>query len=82
MSKSIREDSQFLCEVCRDHGVYNYDSLEVHHITKVKDDPSRLLDRDNLICLCQQHHKLADSGEIEEGYLRKLVESRESLSNK
>jgi 5-methylcytosine-specific restriction endonuclease McrA len=64
MSKFIREDSQYLCEVCRSYGVYNYDNLEVHHITKVKDDPSRLLDRDNLICLCRQHHKMADKGKI------------------
>lgn len=81
MSKIIREDSQYLCEVCRSYGVYNYNNLEVHHITKVKDDPSGLLDRDNLICLCRQHHKMADNGEIEEGYLRKIVERRENLSN-
>lgn len=79
MSKIIREDSQYLCEVCRSYGVYNYDNLEVHHIIKIKDDPNRLLDRDNLICLCQKHHKLADSGEIEKSYLRELVKKRENL---
>lgn len=82
MSKSIREDCQYLCEVCRSYGVYNYDNLEVHHIIKVKDDPSKLLDRDNLICLCQRHHKMADNGEIGENYLREIVEKRENLSNK
>lgn len=82
MSKTIREDSQYLCGVCRAEGVYNYDNLEVHHITKIKEDPGRLLDRDNLICLCAKHHKMADNGEISEDYLRKLVENMETFSNK
>ena len=77
-SEEIREASKYLCSVCFDEGIYNYNGLEVHHIEKVKDRPDLLLDRNNLICLCIKHHKLADAGMISKEYLYKLVEERES----
>ena len=77
-SQEIREKANNLCEVCRDKGIYIYDNLEVHHITKVKDDESLLLDNWNLICLCQECHKQADKGEINKEYLLELAERRES----
>ena len=76
-SAEIRERSHFLCEVCRDKGFYTYDNLEVHHIVKVKDDKDKLLDNYNLICLCQEHHKQADSGRIDVDYLKELARHRE-----
>lgn len=75
-AKQIKEDAQGLCEVCRQEGLYTYDDLEVHHITKLKDDPNGLLDDDNLICLCVYHHKQADNGELDADYLRKLARER------
>lgn len=71
----IKENHQYLCAVCRDEGRYTYDGLEVHHITKLNDDPSKAFDNDNLICLCVEHHKKADRGEIGADYLRRLVEN-------
>ena len=76
-SLEIRERANYLCEVCRDQGVFTYDGLEVHHIVKVKDDQSNLLNNFNLICLCVRHHKEADSGELDADYLRKLASIRE-----
>jgi len=76
-SKEIRERANHLCEVCRDEGKYIYNDLEVHHITKVKDDSSKLLDNENLICLCQFHHKEADKGALDIDYLRRLATERE-----
>mgnify|MGYP002514959409 CR=1 FL=1 len=72
-AKQIKADAMGLCEVCRAQGIYNYDGLEVHHITKLKEDPNGLLDDDNLIALCVYHHKQADAGEIEADYLRSLA---------
>lgn len=72
----IKDDANGLCEVCKAQGVYTYDNLEVHHITKLKDDPNGLLEDNNLICLCVYHHKQADAGEIEATYLRELVKER------
>ena len=75
-SLQIREESQFLCAVCRDQGVYTYDDIEVHHIEKLKDHPEKLLDDENLICLCTEHHKQADRGELDKEYLRRLAAGR------
>ena len=76
-SEEIREKANHLCEVCRDQGIYTYNNIEVHHIVKVKDDRSLLLDNENLICLCQEHHKLADAHAIDPVYLRELASKRE-----
>lgn len=73
----IRDRAQYLCEVCRDQGTYTYKDIEVHHIAKVKDQPEKLLDNDNLICLCVEHHKLADDGKIDSEYLTRLAKARE-----
>ena len=77
-SEEIREKANWLCEVCRDKGIINHELLEVHHITKLIDDKSGLLDNDNLICLCEKHHKMADDGLIDANYLRRLAQDRES----
>lgn len=78
-AKQIKEDANGLCEVCKALGVYNYDNLEVHHITKLRADPNGLLDDDNLIALCVYHHKQADDGELDADYLRELVKVRQGL---
>lgn len=76
-AREIKERAGYLCEVCRAEGVYTYEGLEAHHIEKLKDKPTKLLDDNNLITLCVFHHKLADKGMLNAGYLRKLVEIRE-----
>ena len=74
-SKQIREEALF-CEVCVDEGIYNYSDLEVHHIEKLRDNPDRLLDDENLICLCAAHHRMADRGDLDKDYLLKLASKR------
>lgn len=75
-SKQIREDANYLCEVCKDKGIYNYRNIEVHHIEKLKDKPELWLDDDNLICLCKDCHRLADAGMIKKEYLKKIARQR------
>lgn len=77
-SLQIRERSNWLCSVCRDQGIINHESLEVHHIEKIRDNPEKFLDDDNLICLCTKHHKQADDGLIEPDYLRHLAQLRDN----
>ena len=77
-SREIRERSLYLCAVCKDQGNANADDdIEVHHIVKLRDDPSGLLDDDNLVCLCTYHHKQADRGELSVDYLRELAQKRD-----
>lgn len=78
-SREIRERSFYLCAVCQDQGILRAeDNVEVHHIIKLRDDPSGLLDDDNLICLCTYHHKQADKGELSVDYLRQLAQRRDT----
>ena len=80
-SREIRERALYLCEVCKDQGSVNAgDDIEIHHITKLRDDPNGLLDNFNLIALCIPHHKSADAGELDPDYLRKLAREREERS--
>ena len=74
-SQDIKEQANHLCEVCKDRGVYTYNDLEVHHIEKLRDGGD-LLDDDNLICLCVEHHKQADNNEIDKEYLKQLAKNR------
>lgn len=75
-SEEIREEAQYLCEVCRAEGRYTYNNLEVHHITPLKEDETKLLDNDNLICLCADCHKRAEKGELSRDYLTELARVR------
>jgi len=43
----------------------------------LRDYPEGLLEDDNLIALCIDHHKQADKGEIDIDYLRYLVKLRD-----
>ena len=78
-SRDIRERSLYLCAVCQDQGKARADDdIEVHHIIKLRDNPSGLLDDDNLVCLCTYHHKQADRGELSIDYLRQLAQKRDT----
>ena len=77
-SLDIRERSHYLCAVCFDKGILSSNNLEVHHITKLRDNPDGLLDDENLICLCASCHKEADAGNIDADYLRELAKKRDN----
>jgi 5-methylcytosine-specific restriction endonuclease McrA len=76
-SIEIREDSKYLCSVCLDNNIYNYNRLEVHHIIPLEEDVDKGLDNLNLICLCNMHHREAEEGKIDKEYLFRLAEERE-----
>ena len=76
--EEIKQRDLFLCRVCRDKNLngkieYNYEDLSVHHIVPLKTDYSLRLDNDNLITLCDRHHKDAESGVIKAEYLKSLI---------
>lgn len=76
-SEEIRENANYLCEVCKQEGIYNYKRISVHHILKLKLRPDLLLENSNLIALCDEHHKKADAGEIPIEYLQELAKKRD-----
>lgn len=78
-SLEIRQRDKYLCKVCINNlyhtiNTYNYNKLEVHHITPIEEDYNKRLDNDNLITLCNYHHKLAEVGEIPKEELYKLID--------
>ena len=77
-SIEIREASKYLCSVCLDEGIYNYEDIQVHHIEKLQDRPDLLLENENLICLCRKHHKQADKGDLKKEYLSNLAYKRDN----
>lgn len=81
-SAEIKQKAKHLCEVCLDDkyntiNLLNYKDLETHHIEPIGENYDRRLDNYNLVVLCQQHHKMAEKGDIPKEYLFKLAEKRE-----
>lgn len=76
-AEEIKRASNYLCAICLQEGIYNYKKLETHHIIKLQDEPDKLLDNYNLICLCKYHHRKADNGEIDQELLLRLARERE-----
>lgn len=77
-SIEIRQRDKYLCVVCMKNlyntiNTYNYDKLEVHHIVPINEDYNKRLDNDNLITLCNYHHKLAEEGYIPREELLELI---------
>ena len=76
--KYINQRDKYLCQVCireryNTQLKYNFNELEVHHITPIVDDWHRRLDDDNLISICNYHHKMAERGEIPKQELWNIV---------
>ena len=77
-SIEIRQRDRYLCRVCEANLYntiqrFNYNELDVHHITPIAEDYNKRLDNDNLITLCRYHHKMADDGKIPREELCKLI---------
>ena len=77
-SIEIRQRDRYLCQCCLNNlyntiSWLNYKSVEVHHIVPLQEDYNKRLDNDNLISLCDYHHKMADKGEIPREVLMEIV---------
>ena len=81
-SNEIKQKARYLCEVCMDDKYntiyqFNFNNLETHHIEPISENYNRRLDNNNLVVLCQQHHKMAEKGSIPREYLFELAAKRE-----
>ena len=78
-TKVIKKRDNYLCKVCVSgkydtEYLYNYKQLEVHHIVPLSEDYDKRLDSNNLITLCNMHHKMAEEGLISREELINMVE--------
>lgn len=79
----IKKRDLYLCQVCmRSVGLninpYSNKIISVHHIIGLQQNFNKRLDDDNLITLCEYHHKLADMGKISVEELLKVAEEQNS----
>ena len=81
--KQIKERDQYLCQICiRElYGTiqkFTCDGISVHHAETIEDAWDKRLDDDNLICLCEMHHKMADAGEIPLEVIQGIIAEQQS----
>lgn len=72
-SQQIKLLDSYCCLMCKSLGLISPKYLEVHHIVKFRNDASLGLDNSNLITLCANHHKMADSNKIASSELHSLI---------
>ena len=72
-SQEIKRLDCYRCLVCQSLGLISPTDLEVHHIIKYRNNASLRLDNNNLITLCVNHHKQADSNKIQARELHSLI---------
>lgn len=72
-SQEIKLLDSHCCLVCESLNLISPVYLEVHHIVKFRNDSSLGLDNNNLITLCVNHHKMADSNKIQASELYRLI---------
>lgn len=77
--KEIKERDNFLCQICLKENRFEYNNLSVHHIVPLIEDYNLRLDDDNLITLCDYHHKLAERGEISKKELYKIIKNKKYI---
>ncbi len=76
-AEEIKEHSKYLCQVCKDNGIYTYNNLEAHHIIPINEDSTKAFDNYNILCVCSSCHKECECGKIPRTYQLKLARERE-----
>lgn len=75
----IRNRDGYMCRLCaigyRCKPIKYNPNVSVHHIDSLAEAWEKRFDDDNLICLCSDHHKQAENGEIDKELLKKLAVS-------
>lgn len=81
--EEIKQRDNYLCQVCirKLHDTFNqytYDDLEVHHAISLEQDFDRRLDSDNLITICENHHEMAERGDIPLDVIQSIINEQEA----
>jgi 5-methylcytosine-specific restriction enzyme A len=80
-SLAIRKLDLYLCQACKDQGIYTFDNLEVHHIVPIAKNWELRLEDNNLITLCTACHTLAEFGDISTDKCYQLIKKRNKVGN-
>lgn len=80
--ESIKERDRYLCQICIRNlydtvRQFNSENLSVHHANKLNDSYDQRLDDNNLLTLCEQHHKMADDGTIPKEQILSIIQEQQ-----
>lgn len=81
--EEIKERDLYLCQICirelyNTINKYNTNELEVHHNIKLNEDYNKRLDNNNLLTVCNYHHKLCDKEEIPRDTVQQIINEQEN----
>jgi predicted restriction endonuclease len=80
--EEIRQRDNNLCQICfrelyQTMKRLTYDGLSVHHCEPLNENYEKRLDDDNLLCLCEYHHRLCDNGTIPQEEVKQIIQEQE-----
>lgn len=80
--EEIKQRDLYLCQICirelyNTINKYNTEDLEVHHNIPINEDYNKRLDNDNLLTVCDTHHKMCERGEISREEVQKIINEQE-----
>lgn len=75
----IKIRDKFLCQNCLKNGIYQFNKLEVHHISPISQSWNKRLKNNNLITLCSTCHKQADNNDISIEALKAMIKQDQNF---
>lgn len=81
--EEIKKRDLNLCQICirelyNTRNKYNTKDLSVHHNVPINENYDKRLDNDNLLTVCEYHHKMCERGEISRKIVQKIIDEQES----
>lgn len=78
----IKERDLYLCQICvrNLYGAkvpYNGKDLSVHHAESLEENFSKRLDDENLLTVCERHHRMAEKKIIPVGVIKEIIRQQE-----
>lgn len=81
--EEIKKRDLYLCQICirelyNTVTKYNTEELSVHHNIPINEDYNKRLDNNNLLTLCDYHHKMCECGEIIREEVQRIIDEQEA----
>ena len=81
--EEIKKRDLYLCQICirelyNTVTKYNTEELSVHHNIPINEDYNKRLDNDDLLTVCDYHHKMCESGEIPRDEVQRIINEQEN----
>ena len=85
--EEIKKRDLYLCQICirelylsesEADKKYNTKDLEVHHNIPINEDYNKRLDNDNLLTVCDYHHKMCENGKISRIEVQNIINEQEN----